>query len=58
MAKLSHHTHGFAIFTPDGASVVYSHGSDDGTDIYIAALTGGGGRRLSVGRGSDKARIN
>jgi TolB protein len=41
------------IFTPDGSSVVYSHGVEDGTDLYIASLAGGGGRRLSVGRGSD-----
>ena len=41
------------VFAPDGASVVYSHGVEDGTDLYIAALAGGGVRRLSVGRGSD-----
>jgi len=41
------------VFTPDGGSVVYSHGVEDGTDLYIASLAGGGGRRLSVGRGSD-----
>ena len=41
------------IFTPDGASVVYAHGVDQGVDLYIASLSGGGGRRLSVGRGSD-----
>ena len=41
------------IFTPDGASAVYAHGVDDGVDLYIAPITGGGGRRLSVGRGSD-----
>lgn len=41
------------VFTPDGASIVYSHGVEDGTDLYIASLAGGGGRRLSVGRGSD-----
>ncbi len=40
-------------FTRDGASVVYSHGIEDGTDLYIADVSGGGGRRLSVGRGSD-----
>ncbi len=41
------------IFTPDGASVVYAHGVDQGVDLYTVALSGGGGRRLSVGRGSD-----
>ncbi|MEP6730534.1 MAG: hypothetical protein ABJE10_07845 [bacterium] len=41
------------VFTPDGASVVYSHGIEDGTDLYMADLTGGAPRRLSVGHGSD-----
>jgi TolB protein len=41
------------IFTPDGSSVVYAHGVDNGVDLYTASLSGGGGRRLSVGRGSD-----
>ena len=41
------------IFTPDGANVVYAHGVDEGVDLYIAPVDGGGSRRLSVGRGSD-----
>ncbi len=41
------------VFSPDGATVVYAHGVDDGTDIYSSPLTGGGQRKLSVGRGSD-----
>jgi TolB protein len=41
------------VFTPDGASVVYAHGVDAGVDIYTVPASGGGGRRLSVGRGSD-----
>ncbi|MEO6527519.1 MAG: hypothetical protein ABIP93_12895 [Gemmatimonadaceae bacterium] len=41
------------VFTPDGGSVVYAHGADEGVDLYISAASGGGGRRLSVGRGSD-----
>jgi TolB protein len=32
---------------------VYAHGVDDGVDLYIVPGTGGGGRRLSVGRGTD-----
>ena len=40
------------VFTPDGGSVVYAHGEDDGVDLYIAPISGGG-RRLSVGRGTD-----
>lgn len=41
------------VFTPDGVSVLYAHGVDDGVDFYLAPVTGGGGRRISVGRGSD-----
>jgi TolB protein len=41
------------VFTPDGASVVFSHGVDDGTDIYAVPVSGGAARRISVGRGSD-----
>ena len=41
------------VFTPDGESVVYAHGVEAGVDLHTAALSGGGGRRLSVGRGSD-----
>jgi TolB protein len=41
------------IFTPDGSSVIYAHGVESGVDLYTASLSGGGGRRLSVGRGSD-----
>ena len=41
------------VFSPDGASVVYGHGEDDGVDLFIAPEAGGGGHRLSVGRGSD-----
>ena len=41
------------VFTPDGNNVVYAHGVDAGVDLYISPIAGGGGRRLSVGRGSD-----
>ncbi len=41
------------VFTPDGSHVVYAHGEDDGVDLYTVSVAGGGGRRLSVGRGSD-----
>jgi TolB protein len=41
------------IFSPDGANVIYAHGVDEGVDIYTVPLSGGNGRRLSVGRGSD-----
>ena len=41
------------VFSPDGTNVVYGHGVDEGVDIFIAPASGGGGHRLSVGRGSD-----
>jgi TolB protein len=41
------------IFSPDGANVIYAHGTDEGVDLYTIPLSGGSGRRLSVGRGSD-----
>jgi TolB protein len=41
------------IFSPDGANVIYAHGTDNGVDLYTVPVSGGGGRRLSVGRGSD-----
>jgi TolB protein len=41
------------VFTPDGASVMYAHGVDEGVDLYVASAGGGGARRVSVGRGSD-----
>jgi TolB protein len=40
-------------FSPDGGSVVYAHGVDDGVDLYTVPTSGGAPRRLSVGRGSD-----
>lgn len=41
------------VFTPDGGSVMYAHGVDEGVDLYVAPAGGGGARRVSVGRGSD-----
>ncbi len=41
------------VFSPDGASVIYAHGVDEGVDIYSVAVSGGTPRRISVGRGSD-----
>ena len=41
------------VFSPDGSSVVYAHGVDDGVDIYSVPVSGGTSRRISVGRGSD-----
>jgi len=41
------------VFTPDGSSIVFAHGVDDGVDIYSVPVSGGAPRRISVGRGSD-----
>ena len=41
------------VFTPDGSSVVFAHGVDEGVDLYSVPADGGTPRRLSVGRGSD-----
>ena len=41
-------------FSPDGATLVYAHGEEDGTDLFVApALEAGMGRRITVGRGTD-----
>jgi TolB protein len=41
------------VFSPDGESVIYAHGVDDGVDLYTVPAGGGSPRRLSVGRGTD-----
>jgi TolB protein len=41
------------VFAPDGSSVLYAHGVDEGVDLYTVPVSGGSGRRVSVGRGSD-----
>jgi TolB protein len=41
------------VFSPDGSTIVFGHGVDDGVDIYAVDAAGGNARRLSVGRGSD-----
>ncbi len=41
-------------FSPDGRAVLFAHGTDSGTDLYMADAFGGGmARRVTVGRGSD-----
>jgi TolB protein len=41
-------------FSPDGNSVVYAHGDEDGTDLFASpTFEGPGPRRITVGRGSD-----
>jgi TolB protein len=41
------------VFSPDGSSVVYAYGRDDGVDLFSVPSEGGTPRRLSVGKGSD-----
>jgi TolB protein len=44
-------------FSPDGASLVYAHGEEEGTDLYVVPVSGlaasGDARRITVGRGTD-----
>ena len=41
-------------FAPDGRSIVYAHGLDEGTDLVVAsAFETSPGRRITVGRGTD-----
>ncbi len=39
--------------SPDGRTVAYAHGEEDGTDLFEVPLDGGTPRRLTVGRGTD-----
>jgi TolB protein len=38
---------------PDGRTVVFAHGGEDGSDLYAVPFDGGAARRVTVGRGSD-----
>jgi TolB protein len=41
-------------FSPDGSTIVYAHGDDNGTDLFVASATESGpGRRITIGRGTD-----
>lgn len=45
------------LFTPDGNAIAYTHGDENGTDLYLApAFTTGAGRRVTVGRGTDNTQ--
>ena len=45
------------IFSPDGASIVYAHADDDGSDLFVISADGAGPpRRISVGRGTDNVQ--
>ncbi|GJG88399.1 protein TolB [Gemmatimonadetes bacterium T265] len=39
--------------SPDGQTVAYAHGEEDGTDLYAVPMDGGTPRRMTVGRGTD-----
>ena len=39
--------------SPDGGTVVYAHGDEDGSDLYATSIDGGSPRRMTVGHGSD-----
>ena len=45
------------VFSPDGGTLVYAHGDEDGTDLYAVAMTGltpgASARRVTVGHGAD-----
>lgn len=42
-------------FSPDGESIAYSFGDEQGTNLWVTELGGGAPRRLNAGRGSDNA---
>ena len=45
------------VFSPDGASIVYSHADDDGSDLFLVATDDASpARRISVGRGTDNVQ--
>lgn len=39
--------------SPDGRTVVFAHGEEDGSDLFSVPFDGGAARRMTVGRGSD-----
>ncbi len=45
------------LFSPDGNTVVYTHGDEGGTDLYLApAFAPGAARRITVGKGTDNTQ--
>ena len=45
------------VFAPDGASIVYSHADDDGSDLFVVPTDDASpARRISVGRGTDNVQ--
>ena len=41
------------VYSPDGMTVLFSSGAEDGTDLHAVAASGGAPRRVTVGRGTD-----
>ncbi len=42
------------VFSPDGNMIAYSHGEENGTDLFIApAFSNDPARRITVGHGTD-----
>lgn len=45
------------VFSPDGASIVYAHADDNGSDLYLISTDDAApARRISVGRGTDNVQ--
>ena len=45
------------VFSPDGSTIVYSHASENGSDLYLVMTEESSpARRISVGRGTDNAQ--
>ena len=40
-------------FSPDGSTLVFAHGEENGTDLVSVSVEGGAQRRVTVGRGTD-----
>jgi TolB protein len=40
-------------YSPDGATIVFASGEDEGVDLYAISSEGGTPRRVTVGRGTD-----
>jgi TolB protein len=45
------------VFSPDGASIVYAHADDNGSDLFMISVDDASpARRISVGRGTDNVQ--
>ena len=41
------------VYAPDGMTILFSSGAEEGTDLYAVPASGGPPRRVTVGRGTD-----